>query len=241
MKLHELFESQEDAALRKADEEIDELEEAYEEIALLKEVFDAKDFGVLIGKKGRMFSINDIREIKRKLSDIIRNNPIIDGDEVSRGRDGDEKLRLLAQSIKHGFELTVLGSLTGLLSTLAVTTGPIGAVFAGAGALLTGGLTKHQYTTMKSLSTLSKLMNIVDSYGDLNPKSVKRSGIKKFMDFLMRKSPKEIEKEMERKVKRESEKAQRKFQKQLRGFPKYVKYKDGNEIKEYPVANLFDI
>lgn len=241
MKVYELFERQDDTALKKADEQIDTLEAAYDEIALLRQVFKKKDFGVLIGKKGRMLSLGEIREIKRKLSNIIRNNPLIDGQEVSRGRDGEEKMKLLVKSLHHRTELAVTSILTVLLSAAAITSGPIGASLWGAGAVVSGALAKKQYSTVKSVKSLSRLMNLVDSYGELTPNSVKRSGVKKFMDFIMRKTPKEIEKDMERKLRKETNKAKRKMEKDLRGFPMFINYKDGNEVKEYPVVNLFNI
>lgn len=220
----------------------DRLEEAYEQIALLKDAFDRNNFGVLIGKTG-MLDYTDIREIKRKLASIIRNNPLIDEHEVSRGRDGYEGLRLSFRKMGHRAELLALSAAFAGLTGLAVISTPtvVGTVISGTGAAAAGLGALHQANIIGSLNTLSRVLDLTDNYGHLNPKE-KPSKFDRILNTLLRKKPKQIEKEAKNRIKQASKKAQAKMEKSLKGLPSVIEYKDRTgEIKHYPTANLFDI
>lgn len=225
-----------------ADTEI-EIEEAYEQIALLAKAFKEKNFGVLIGKRGKL-SYSDIREIKRELANIVRGNVLIDGQDVKRGRDGDEKLRLMVKSIGHTLEMLGLGAASVFAGAATVATAGtgIGAYLTGAAAVGAGALAVNQAKLIKDLRALNKLLTLIDQFADLKPKvDTSRGKLRRFWDWMQRKTPDEIENEAEKKVRKAARKAQMKMEKSLRGFPKYVKYydDDGDEA-EYPLVQLFD-
>lgn len=244
--LNERFSSDYDASpdTRRMEDEVDEMESAYAEIALLNQAFEEKNFGVLIGKRG-MLTDTDLREIKRKLSNIVRNNPIIDSSEVKRGRDGDESLHLLARTIGHGLEATGLAAISAGLAAVAVMTAPtvVGTGLASVGSALSAMGVKHQLNLIQSLQSLSKTLELVQTYEKLDVKPVRTSPstIKKVTNWFLRKDEKDIRREAIKRVKKSSKKAQMKMQKNLRGFPKYVEYKERDgEIKQYPIINFFD-
>ena len=218
------------------------LEEAYEEIALLKDAFDRGNFGILIGKTG-MLNYTDIREIKRKIAGIIRSNPLIDEDEVSRGRDGFEGMRVSLRKFGHRAELLALGAAFVGLSGIAAVSTPtvIGTVVAGTGAALTGAAAIHQSNIIGSLNTLSRVLDLADKYGELSPRE-KPSKFRRILNTLLRKKPAQIEKEARSRIKQAAKKAQQKMEKSLKGLPEFIEYKDRTgEIKQFPTANLFDI
>jgi hypothetical protein len=218
------------------------LEEAYLEIALLKDAFDQDNFGILIGKRG-MLSYNDIREIKRKLSSIIRNNPLIDEGEVSRGRDGDEGFKLGLRKLGHRSELLALSAISAGLAGLAVISTPtvVGTVIAGSASAATGLAAINQSNIIGSMNTLSRVLDLADNYGELSPKE-KPSKFRRILNVLLRKKPDQIEKEAIERIKKSSKKAQRKMEKSLKGISKFVEYKDRTgEIKRYPTSQLFNI
>jgi hypothetical protein len=220
----------------------DEMEEGYEQIAVLADAMRKKDFGVLIGKRGKL-TYSDIREIKRELAKIIRSNPLIDGDAIKRGRDGKEKMRLMIRSLAHGVETVALMGIAAGLGGVAVGTSltGVGAVAAGAGAAGAGALAINQVQTIRNLKELSKLLSIVDQYAELKPKvNTSRSGIRRVFDFIMGKSKKDIERRAEAKVKKATRKQRVKMEKMLKGFPKFIEYYDDGEMKEYPLVQLFD-
>jgi hypothetical protein len=220
-----------------------EIEEAYEQIALLAKAFKEKNFGVLIGKRGKL-SYSDIREIKRELASIVRGNVLIDGQDVKRGRDGDEKLRLMVLSIKHTLEMLGLGAAAVFAGAATATTAGTGAgaIVGTALTAATGALAVNQAKLIKDLRALNRLLNLIEQFADLKPKvDTSRGRLKRFWDWMQRKTPKEIEDEAEKKVRYAARKAQMKMQKSLRGFPKYIKYYDDEgEEAEYPLVQLFD-
>lgn len=238
MRLQQLMER---ASLNDADGDIDEMDDAYDELALLSHAFKKKDFGILINKQGRNLDKLDIREIKRKLSNIVRNNIILDGGDFNRGRDGWEKMRLLGRTIGHGLEVTALSALTGALGALTVSSVAIPIVSILAGTATVGGaaLVKNQATIIGSLRATSRLLSTLDAFENLKP-NYRRSRIKRMLDWVTRKSKRDIEKDVVKQIKIASRKAQHKFEKNMKGFPHYVEYTDSNgDIQEYPTANFF--
>ena len=226
-----------------AESEVDEMEDAYDELALLNRAFDKNDLGILINKHGDNLNQNDIREIKRKLAKIVRNNPIIDGSEISRGRDGYEKLRLIGRGVGHGLEFTATAALTGALGALAVSSAavPIASVLSGTAAVGTAALAKNQYNIIRSLKATSRLLTALDAYDDLKPKAKSRSLLKRLFDKLTFKSKDDIKKDTLKRIKKASNKAQRKFEKSMKGFPKYIEYEDSNgDAQKVAVSELFD-
>jgi len=240
MKLNVLMERMN---LQAAEDDVDEMEDAYDELALLNRAFKENDLGILINKHGDNLNQNDVREIKRKLAGIVRNNPIIDGSEVNRGRDGYEKLRLIGRGVGHGLEFAATGALTAALGSLAVSSAavPIASVLSGTAAVGTAALAKNQYNIIRSLKATSRLLTALDAYEELKPKVKRRSLFKQFLDFITRKSKDEIKKDTLKRIKKASNKAQRKFEKSIKGFPKYIDFKDskGNQ-QQVLIATLFD-
>jgi len=238
MKLDVLMER---ISLSGANDDIDEMDDAYDELALLNLAFKKNDLGILINKQGDNLDMNDVREIKRKLAGIIRSNPIIDGSDVKRGRDGYEKLRLIGRGVGHGLELTATAALTGALGALTVTSVgvPIVSILSGTAAVGAAALAKHQFGILGSLKATSRLIDALDAYEDLNPKARKRSFLKRLVDKLTFKSKDEIKKDTLKQIKNASKKAQRKFEKSMKGFPRYIEYHEGGEVKKIAVATLF--
>ena len=169
---------------------------------------------------------------------------LIDGEDVKRGRDGDEKLRLMVRSIGHTLEMLGLGAATiaGAAGTVLSGATGAGAVVGGALTLGAAALTAKQAQYVRDLRSLNKLIQIIDQYAELKPKiNTNRSQLRKLWDFMMRKTPEQIEDEAEKKVRRAARKAQMKMEKMLRGFPKYIEYYDEEgEKDEYPIIQLFD-
>lgn len=230
------------ASLNAAEDDLDEMDAAYDELVLLNRAFKKNDLAILIDKSGNSLDMNDVREIKRKLAGIIRNNPIVDGDDIKRGRDGYEKLRLIGRGVGHGLELLATGALTGALGALAVSSAavPIASVLSGTAAVGVASLAKNQVTIIGGLNATSRLLNALDSYEDLNPKPKSRSFLKRLFDKLTFKSKNEIEKDARKRIKKASKKAQRKFEKSMRGFPRYIDYTDANgDAQKMAVAELF--
>ena len=224
------------------DNTVDEVEQAYDQIALLAKAMREKNFGVIIGKRGKLV-YNDIREIKRELAKLVRNNVLIDGGDVKRGRDGDEKMRLMIRSIGHSLEMLALGATTVALGGLTVATAGtgVGAYISGTAAVGTGAMAVNQAKVIKDLRALNRMLTIVDQYAELRPKvDTSRGKLKRFWDFMTRKSPEAIERAAESKIKAATRKQQMKMQKLLKGFPKYVKYYDEDGEQEYPLVQLFD-
>lgn len=239
MKLQQLLEY---AELNQVEDALDQMADAYDELALLSEAFRKKDFGILINKHGGNLTRLDIREISRKLTDIVRNNVILDGGEFNRGRDGHEKLRLLARSIGQGIRVTALTVVTGALGALTVGTSvsmPIVAYMAGTATVGSAALTISHANMLNSLRLTSRLLTTLDAYENLKPR-YNRSKFRRFLDWITRKSKDDIEKEVLKKIKKASVKAQRKFEKHMRGFPLYVEYTDTNGVlRKYPTAEFF--
>lgn len=238
MKLNTLLER---ASLNAAESDLDAMDDAYGELALLKQAFDKNDLGILINRQGKILKKKDLREIKRKMSSIVRNNPIIDGDDIKRGRDGYEKLRLFGRAVGHGVELLGTAALTGALGALTVSSVsiPILSILSGTATVGVASLAVSQMSILGSLKATSRLLNALDAYEDLNP-DYKRSRFKRFTDWITRKSKKDIEKNVRMKIKKASAKARRTFEKSMRGFPETIKYEDSNgDIQEFPVADLF--
>lgn len=238
MKLDVLMERM---SLKAAEDDLDDMDNAYEELALLNRAFDKNDLGMLINKSGDNLDMNDVREIKRKLASIVRNNPIIDGADVNRGRDGYEKLRLIGRGVGHGLELLATTALTGALGALTVATVgvPIASVLSGTATVGAAALAKHQVSIIGSLKATSRLLGALDAYEDLNPKAKARSFLKRVFDKLTFKSKDEIKKDTIKRIRKASKKAQRRFEKSMRGFPRYIEYHEDGEVKKIAVATLF--
>lgn len=239
MKVHELFES---ASLDAAEQNLDRLDSAYEDIFLIKEAMDTGNFGILIGKKGNL-NESDLRKIKKRIRTIIRDNPLLDGNDIRNGRDGKEKLRLLARSAAHGFETTALAAATTALGVLAVTTGPLGAIIAGTGAVAAGLLTGKQLKYTQAFRQTARMINIVDTYSKMNDRTAgKRSRFKRIMDWLSRKPAYEIERESEQRIKAAAHNAMNEFEQSIRNLPDTIAYRTHEgDIAYLPIEELFNV
>lgn len=221
--------------------EVDELIAAYDEIVLIKDALRTGDFGILIGKQSQTLSHSDVFAIKRKISTIIRDNPIIDGDDIKRGRDGKEKVRALGRSIRFGLEsigLAIVSALFIYLSTLVAV--PF-AIALGNIAVLTGLASVEQARMVLRLKALAKLVDIVDAYGNLKP-HYRISGFKRIFNVFMRRTPEEIEKSSRASIKKSSKKAKAQFDRLTKNLPDFIEYQDNEgNIQEYPLEKLFDV
>jgi len=241
MKLNEVFDYEEKKMLLESRElgledaiiQLDTLTNAYDELALLRDVFSKKDFGILIGKRNQRLTEKDIERIKRKLALIIKSNDII----LSSG-----SKHLLWERISHGFEAVSLTALTGALGYAALfLTGPIGAVFVGTVALATAALGFNQFKMVQSLETAAKIIHMTKEYEKIAGKP-RVSRWKSFMGRLKRKSPQQIEKEGRKSISRTSQMIKKDFKKLIDGLPETIPYTDdyGDE-KEYPVEEFFNV
>lgn len=228
----------------------EELEAGFEQLELLSEAMETGNFGVLIGKSASSkLTSRDIIKIKRVLRDIVDNNPVLSYNSIPAGRTGGQRISLLQRRISHGFSALAMASLTGLLGgksiAVALGTGGLGtplSIALGGAAALTGKATLKQAETIRALNATGNLLDIVDTYADIQKAGRRRGLLRKLGDWLMNKTPSEIERETKKRIEQATRKAERKMSKLTRRLPKEIEYYGNRGEKEtMPIEDLFDV
>ena len=217
----------------------DELVQAYDEIMLLKRVFDEKNWGLLIDKKGTLKK-SDIRRIRRKFAIIIKNNPLIDENAAISGRTATDKMRLMFKKTAHSIDAIAMAGIAGALGFFAATSGPIIATLAGIGAAGSLLLGKKQIDIISGLNRVGKILDTIDAYSKLKPR-YKPSRFEQIVNKMFRRNPEKLQKHVEKQIKKMSQEAQKKIIKSLDNMPAYIEYEEHGEKKQYPVLKLFDL
>lgn len=232
-------------------DETDDLEAAYDELSTLTAAMESGNFGLLIGKRGGRLDHNDILEIRREIADIFRNNRLFSGENIYRGKDGWERLRLVPQAIEsslnewgsYAISAALAWTSIGFFASAGLATLPIIGLIGGAilsVLFLAAGI--HNHFIHKSIKTAARVLNILDAYEDMNSnrKVDDRSTIHKFFDWLMRKSPSDIRADAQEKVQDSAKKAAKRFERLTKGLPDYIYYYDqSGDKKQYPTIELF--
>lgn len=231
MKISELYES--------VDKDVEEIDKAYEEVMLISKAVKSGNFGVLIGKNTGKLTIRDINNIRRRLEQISKYNPLIRGNVSGKGK---ERVSLLWRRFGHGLEGAIMGTATVGLGFVAIATGPVGTVASVIGASATGTSAIHQARIVSAMNRTSRLIALIDQYEKLQTEpSRNRSILRRIFDVITRKRPWDIEKEIERRVKQAQRKATLKFERDLRRLPHVIEYVDGDgEIQEISLEELFN-
>lgn len=245
----ELFESiMLESSLHRELAELDEMDAAYEQLNRLAMALRTGNFGWLIDRPGGKLSERDINDIKREIYTILHTNPIIVGSGMGASRSGKTRLSLLGRTVAHGLETVSLGILAGVLGGLTVTTALSGFAswvsgLAGFGAVLTGRMAGNQAKDFQSVLAAGKLINIVDSYkniGKVRGKRIERGWIRRFVDWVEGKSPKQIKRETEKRVQRAVIDTRREFEESIRKLPREIEFFDRNGNRaSVPVEFLF--
>lgn len=233
-----------EAQAQRAENYLDSMDDAYEDIILLRDTFRKKDFGILIGKRNKKLDYRDIKQIKIKINDILNNNAIISGvgnrfDTI----DGKERMRIFYRQLGHGLELTLTAAIGGALGVvgLTVATGGFGLVAAGIGALIAGISGVKQLNLIRSLSTASRALKIAKQFGKFN-KSVTRSVNSKMeARKLGNKSVEDIEYEFNKELKRTKNRTEQEFKRLIGNLPDNVIFKNRDgELETMPTHMLFE-
>lgn len=235
-------------SLSSVDNEQLEIEEAYNELELLREVMETANFGLLIGRHDSVYE-EDLQLIHGAINRILRNNRILQEAGMGWEADGKSVLSQLSQRVKLGLNKWFSLSLSGLLGWVAVTgfvATPIGAILSGAAGVSAAifalaGLTSSK--AKKSFEKASEVVAISELVAQSKPinSAEKRTVFQKMRDRLSFKTPQEVKKDSIKRAERNADKAGRKLDKALSNMPETIRYltQDG-KVKTYEVWKLFD-
>lgn len=219
---------------------VNELAEAYQEIDLLSRAFDSGKIGIIIGKNSNRFSHSEYFAIKDKVAAIINDNALIKTDRMNHTRDGYERMRLIARLTGHYVEAALGGAIAYyIIPLLFITTGGIGAAI-GAGIALLFGLKKAKY--LDDLHDLSKLLTLVSGAAKTRRyQPPKRSVVKKLLDTVMMKTPKEVNSDARRDIRKVKASIDKKMKRGLKKFPEFIEVKTDGVYEKVPIVNVFDV
>ena len=245
MKIEETKQSQSqllEEALTESQLTTEQIEDAYEDIRILKEVMNSGNFMLLI-QENRAMHVDDISRIHATLHHILESNEILASAGMSVEYDGRSTLTNLGNRFYKGLNALFSFSLTGRLGWAAVATVSLPvSVLAAAGAAVfaAAGITNVQ--ALNSVKKASEIMAISDLIADSKPvvSATKRNAFQRTWDSIRRKTPREIQLEAREKAERNARKAQEDLEDAISHLPETVQYIDrDNRVKEYPVVYFF--
>lgn len=219
----------ENAALQAQLRNAKDLEQDYEEIRLLHDAIKKKDFGILIGKKGKELTFNDVQEIKTWLHTMFRRNSFF-SKKINNERDFETSV----QRIGHKIEWLVLTAFSGIFALSTVVTGPLGVLFS-AGSFLLG---RRQKKLSDAIESATSVFNVAQSFSKFQ--EVDKGRARRIEKLVKDKNPKELKKAIKKDAQKFKKDISKNFLKDYKRLPDAIEYVDeaGNE-KLYPIEKLF--
>ena len=238
-------------SLTASDREFRELEEAYNELDLLREAMETGDFMILLGEN-KVMTENDINKVRAKIHNIMYNNEIIrrSGAAPMDSTDGRSVLKNLGKRVYLGLNKWFSALISGYLGWVAlglffaggIFSMTLGAIVASFSALFAAGSIKN-HQALKSFETANEVVAISELISKSKPVNVseRRSMAKRLWQKATRKKPKEVYQNNLKITEENAKKASRNLQNVIRNLPQTIRYsKDDGTFGEYPTYKLFE-
>lgn len=232
-------------SVKDADKKIENIEDDYEQLRMLREVMETGNFMLLINEK-RAMEVNDLPEIHRRIQYILQNNDLLASSGMTIDYDGRSTLRTLGRRLYLSMNSIFSFSISTIFASAAAggilsVSWPLSALFAvGSAAFFAAGFTNAQM--LKTFQKVSEILTISDLIADSKPiiSSERRNVFQRIWDWFQKKTPKEIQEDARRRAQQNAENAQKDLEDSISKLPETVQYINAEgDVKEYPIYLFF--